>query len=249
MISFRKLCERLPYSFIFLDFYRDFHSATAIGDRMYVFGGRCVRNNWIDQSDEYYENTISYYDVATNTWERPNVVMGDLVPEGRRSHSALNLDGHLMIFGGYNSATGVHKNDMWLFNVDSNVWTQIQAFGEGPEPRRRQAMCMVGTKVYLFGGTSPYSGPPILYTQEQLDNMPEEWRTGEMKLIDHSDLHVLDLNPSLKTLAMVHILKCFEGRTLEGLELPKDVLSDLNAMHASNTISSPLPIQSVLMSG
>jgi hypothetical protein len=42
--------------------YRDFHSATAIGDCMYVFGGRCDNGTWpgAGQSTEYYPNTISY---------------------------------------------------------------------------------------------------------------------------------------------------------------------------------------------
>ena len=42
--------------------YRDFHSATAIGDCMYVFGGRCDNGNWPGQlqNAEYYPNTVSY---------------------------------------------------------------------------------------------------------------------------------------------------------------------------------------------
>ena len=42
--------------------YRDFHSATAIGDCMFIFGGRCDQGNWPGQgqSTEYYPNTVSY---------------------------------------------------------------------------------------------------------------------------------------------------------------------------------------------
>ena len=42
--------------------YRDFHSATAIGDCMYVFGGRCDNGNWPgpQQNTEYYPNSVSY---------------------------------------------------------------------------------------------------------------------------------------------------------------------------------------------
>ena len=42
--------------------YRDFHSATAIGDCMYVFGGRCDNGQWpgAGQSTEYYPDTVSY---------------------------------------------------------------------------------------------------------------------------------------------------------------------------------------------
>ena len=42
--------------------YRDFHSATAIGDCMYVFGGRCDNGHWPgpQQNTEYYPNSVSY---------------------------------------------------------------------------------------------------------------------------------------------------------------------------------------------
>ncbi len=40
--------------------------------------------------------------------------------------------------------------------------------------RRRQALCRVGSKIYLFGGTSPYNGPPLFFTPEQLSMLPQQ---------------------------------------------------------------------------
>ena len=37
---------------------------------------------------------------------------------GRRSHSAINLNGKLLIFGGYNGRTKEHKNDLWLLDPE-----------------------------------------------------------------------------------------------------------------------------------
>ena len=74
--------------------------------------------------------------------------------------------------------------------------------------RRRQALVKVGTKLFLFGGTSPYFGPPLYFTPEQLELLPqsaEEDTTN--KLMDHNDLHVLDMNPSLKTLCLMAIIE------------------------------------------
>ena len=49
--------------------YRDFHSATAIGDCMYIFGGRCDNGQWpgAGQSTEYYPDSVSYLVSTSDT--------------------------------------------------------------------------------------------------------------------------------------------------------------------------------------
>merc|ERR1711894_533633 len=89
--------------------YRDFHSATAIGDCMYVFGGRCDNGNWPaqGQSTEYYPDTVSYLDIKSNKWITPHIPHP--LPSGRRSHSALNLNNTLLVFGGYDGTNNGKK--------------------------------------------------------------------------------------------------------------------------------------------
>jgi hypothetical protein len=43
---------------------------------------------------------VCYLDTVTLHWHSP--ITHPPLPIGRRSHSALNLDGKLLIFGGYN---------------------------------------------------------------------------------------------------------------------------------------------------
>ena len=65
--------------------WRDFHTTTAIGTTMYVFGGRCDVGGDQFTNKEIYCNRIMSFDTLTNTWTRltsPNA------PSGRRSHSA-----------------------------------------------------------------------------------------------------------------------------------------------------------------
>lgn len=69
--------------------YTDFHTGTAIGNRMYVFGGRSDRAAPNTSEQDYYPNDIMYLDTDTCMWVSP-VVNGD-VPRGRRSHSACEL--------------------------------------------------------------------------------------------------------------------------------------------------------------
>ena len=58
-------------------------------------------------------------------------------------------------------------------------WSQQNFPGHCPSPRRRQCACVVNSKVYFFGGTSPK-------TPEKISD--EE----ESALVDRSDLYILD---------------------------------------------------------
>ncbi|XP_030742764.1 kelch domain-containing protein 3 isoform X2 [Echinops telfairi] len=159
--------------------WRDFHSATMLGSHMYVFGGRADRFGPFHSNNEIYCNRIRVFDTRTEAWlDCPPT---PVLPEGRRSHSAFGYNGELYIFGGYNARLNRHFHDLWKFNPVSFTWKKIEPKGKGPCPRRRQCCCIVGDKIVLFGGTSP---------------SPEEGLGDEFDLIDHSDLHILDFNPS-----------------------------------------------------
>ena len=79
-------------------------------------------------------------------WHSPSV---ENPPMGRRSHSALNYDGKLLIFGGYNSRESQHFNDLWLYDPKIMRWIEWSPHNTElrPNPRRRQAMCLVGESV------------------------------------------------------------------------------------------------------
>lgn len=134
--------------------FRDFHSASAIGSYMYVFGGRGDLNGPYGSHNEEYCSDIIYFDVESNRWHKP-VTTGD-IPKGRRSHSSFIVNGMLYIFGGYNGLTEEHFNDLHCFNPRTCEWKQIQPHGKPPVRRRRQSCIPINNKVYIFGGTSPW---------------------------------------------------------------------------------------------
>uniref|UniRef100_A0A8B9Z6B0 Kelch domain containing 3 n=1 Tax=Buteo japonicus TaxID=224669 RepID=A0A8B9Z6B0_9AVES len=182
--------------------WRDFHSATIIGTKMYVFGGRADRFGPFHSNNEIYCNRIKVFDTETNSWldSPPTPVL----PEGRRSHSAFSYNGELYVFGGYNARLNRHFHDLWKFNPVSLSWRKIEPKGKGPCPRRRQCCCRVGDKIILFGGTSP---------------SPEEGMGDEFDLMDHSDLYILDFSPSLKTLCKLAVIQY----SLDQSCLPHDI--------------------------
>lgn len=208
---------------------RDFHSATAIGHYMYIFGGRSGRiAHFYANNEEQYCNQVMRFDTITQTWNELKGV--GQVPQGRRSHSAFIFKGRMYVFGGYNGVMSHHFADLHSFDPISYTWSVVRARGKGPCPRRRQCCCIVGQKIYLFGGTSPNPNEPQPYMRLR----PDE--TSETQLVDHNDLHILDFSPSLKTLCEVKVLEYRLNQSC----LPVDIRWELAAMTTQNLISRPL---------
>lgn len=172
----------------------------------------------------WWWNTYQYnISNSTETWSKPETVNS---PIGRRSHSAFVYNGQLYIFGGYNGLLGEHYNDLWCFNPATNVWSRVVTHGKeagcgmgigvGPSPRRRQSCCLIGSKLYLFGGTSPIG-------ESSRIEYPES------RLKDQNDLHILDFSSSLETLSKLAIIK----HQLDTTYLPASVQYDVEVIRGN----------------
>ncbi|GFO17289.1 kelch domain-containing protein 3 [Plakobranchus ocellatus] len=203
--------------------WRDFHTSTAIGTTMYVFGGRCDVGGDQFTNHEIYCSKVMTFDTLTNSWARPPQPSPNS-PVGRRSHSAFEYKGNIYIFGGYNGRMEVHFNDLYCLEPSTLQWTRLKIPGNYPSPRRRQCACVVGSKVYFFGGTSPR------VPKEKTETSTVQ---SDADLIDRSDLFILDFEPSLKTLASLVIIE----HNLDRECLPHDLRWELAAMSTDNTIS------------
>ncbi|CAH1792212.1 unnamed protein product [Owenia fusiformis] len=199
--------------------WRDFHSATGIGDKMYIFGGRSDKAGSIHTNNEMYCNKMQIFDTVTCSWSEPATT--GCTPIGRRSHSAFLYYNKLYIFGGYNGLHDLHLRDLHCFDPALNHWSFVTVQGQGPCPRRRQCCCVVGDRVFLFGGTSPCKVP--------MENT-------EFDLMDLSDLYVLDLMPTLRTLCLVAALDFKLNTDI----LPMEIRWELAAMTTNSNISRPL---------
>jgi len=203
--------------------YRDFHSATAIDNRMFVFGGRGDQSAPHHSTMELYCNSIVYLDVVERKWHKP-VTVGKL-PVGRRSHSAFVYKDQIYIFGGFNSIKGEHFNDLHRFNPYTMTWQRLEPLGEAPSKRRRQSCVVSGNRMFLFGGTSPANE-----NDELLDHFVDI--DPESRLNDHDDLHVLEFEPSLRTLCLMKVIR----HQLDTTYLPEVLKLELHAMTTNNTI-------------
>ncbi|GBP31645.1 Kelch domain-containing protein 3 [Eumeta japonica] len=159
--------------------HRDFHTAVAYGNRMYVFGGRGdVSNSSFTTDEEVYCPELFYLDIVEEKWYK--IIPYGKEPQGRRSHSAWLYNNEMYIFGGYNGNAKVHFNDLHKYSIEEN---------KCPCPH----MCSKHVT--------------------QSDDNPE-------RLVDNSDLHILDFSPTLETLAIVAVL----NNNLDQSCLPQTIL-------------------------
>ncbi|KRZ37152.1 Kelch domain-containing protein 3, partial [Trichinella pseudospiralis] len=203
--------------------WRDFHTATVIGDRMYVFGGRSDEAAPYHSNVERYPTDLFYLDLSTFTWHEVQTT-GER-PTGRRSHSAWEHSGCLYIFGGYNGLTNHHSNSVYRFNPNSSKWEKLKPGGCPPTPRRRQCCVKIGSKVYIFGGTSPQF--PVSHYYRIV---------GPNELYDLSDLYILDMNPTLETLCMESLLN--RKAVIKKSEIPKILWKKYQAILIGKDVSN-----------
>ncbi|KAL3212233.1 hypothetical protein MRX96_036059 [Rhipicephalus microplus] len=117
---------------------------------------------------------------------------------------------------------------MHKYDPETSCWSQVKIQREGPCARRRQCCCMVGDRLFLFGGTSP---TPNQIARQRM----EEFDPNDLTLMDHSDLHVLDFAPTLKTLCLLAVIDA----RMDISHLPQDIRWEISAMTTNNSISRP----------
>lgn len=205
---------------------RDFHSAVCLNDRMYVFGGREQGSPSSELFElEFYSNKMWYLNLQTFRWHL--CATHGAVPPGRRSLSMVVYKEKIYIFGGFNSLKREHYNVLHEFDPQTCIWREVKALGKRPCRRRRQACCVVGDRLFIFGGTSPQLKPIT-------DNV--NYRDDD-RLVDLSDMHVFDFQPTLKTLAILAVKKY----NLDDSILPVHLKSEIINMFLPNKISVNRP--------
>ncbi|EDW56407.1 GM16906 [Drosophila sechellia] len=172
---------------------------------MYIFGG------FVDEINELSSDVHSF---NLDTMEWRYVQTFGVPPSYRDFHSSPGgdllsrdrLPGH-KVFGGYNGLLDQQFNDLYTFDSRTKLWNLIRANGKAATAQRGQCAIVIGTRMFLFGFTSPRSGSSsslaaVSPTQEAGRVLPPS-----AALIDYSDLHVLDFESTLKTLATMVVLK------------------------------------------
>ncbi|EPS71470.1 hypothetical protein M569_03290, partial [Genlisea aurea] len=122
---------------------RDSHSATTVGDKLFIFGGTDGKRPL---------NDLHVLDTASNSWIFPSV-RGD-VPEPREGHSAALIGKKLFIFGGCgkfeNSET--YYDDLYILDTETFSWKRVYYSGTPPSKRDSHTCSSWKNKIIVIGG-------------------------------------------------------------------------------------------------
>lgn len=132
------------------------HSASVLGDRMYIFGGW----NGMEYCSSGFLYDAKAMEIAVHQTTDQNV------PTGRRDHACVLVNDTMFLFGGWNCLE--QFNDVWtldtcehnllltglwvLICVPAWKWNWLKCSGSIPIARRGHTASAVGPYIFVFGG-------------------------------------------------------------------------------------------------
>jgi N-acetylneuraminic acid mutarotase len=126
---------------------RQFHTASIIDDKMYIFGGG---------DGKYWLNDLLVFHLKTYEWVGPVETKGR-APSGRLQHAAIVYDKKIFIFGGEPDRYR-QLNDLFYLDIrcqggsSKMTWYQPSTEGVPPTPRVSATGCLVDSEIFFFGG-------------------------------------------------------------------------------------------------
>uniref|UniRef100_A0A9I9CIL9 Acyl-CoA-binding domain-containing protein 4 n=1 Tax=Cucumis melo TaxID=3656 RepID=A0A9I9CIL9_CUCME len=124
---------------------RDSHSATAVGHKLFVYGGDC---------GDRYQGGVDMLDVHSLTWSKLSVQGSS--PGVRAGHAAVNIAtkaSHyavVYILGGVGDRQ--YYNDAWVLDLCTCSWTQLDTCGQQPQGRFSHTAVVADSDIAIYGG-------------------------------------------------------------------------------------------------
>jgi len=135
------------------------HTALIFDQKFYIFGGfdeDFASNTWT------YKNQTWRFDFATKEWKL--MAFG---PSARAFHTAVMDHGNhkMYMYGGANIPSDFSfidiYSDLWEYDIDRNVWTQIPELATNPGVRLAATMVLDGHHLYLTAGVNFVNPDPF----------------------------------------------------------------------------------------
>lgn len=130
------------------------HTAVAIGDYIYSFGGYCSNEDYrlLNTIDVHILNTqnLRWYQVPQRKNEYGLPLQYPEVPFQRYGHTSVAYKNRVYMWGGRNDETGC--NILFCFDTQTFQWTRPKVTGDVPGVRDGHSACIIGHFMYIFGG-------------------------------------------------------------------------------------------------
>ncbi|KAI9756110.1 MAG: hypothetical protein M4579_003997 [Chaenotheca gracillima] len=213
------------------------HTASVVGDRIYIFGGRGAGDSLLEE-----DGRVWFFDTLTARWGHLDPLPDTPFPPGRSYHAAaanehplpnaLNSSGDgtsplpphhgtLLVHAG-RPATGERLNDLWSFDIPSLTWARL---ADAPGlPRGGPSLVFAQNRLYRFGGFDGESeiGGSVDTLDFAVSTFDDQSGTGDMALTPLSDgWESLKppassddaLVPGPRSVAAMHALTTGQGRS------------------------------------
>ena len=139
------------------------HSAVALNNSFYIFGGTDENNR---------RNDLYRFDLPTKTWTLLSAVTGE-IPTPRSGSRGQGYQGSLYFYGGYTKKDGEYFGDLYRFDIGLMEWRRLNS---EPAPRADHTLALYEDCLYVFGGYDGKNRFNDLYEYRISDN---QWQRLE----------------------------------------------------------------------
>jgi len=146
---------------------RSYHTASVIGQKVYIFGGN-------DGAKRL--NDLWIIDTKRMQWQK--IYANGPIPKERSGHTCSVIGDNLWIFGGVTGGGKIHLNDVWILDTVAMEWRIVTPSGPKPRERSGHSAATIGDKIYIFGG---YDGEGRLDDIWILDTTNIKWKQPGIK--------------------------------------------------------------------
>ncbi|KAL2490161.1 Uncharacterized protein Adt_25789 [Abeliophyllum distichum] len=118
---------------------RDSHSAVAVGNRLFVYGG---------DSGDRYQRDVNVFDMNTLTWSKLDAHGPS--PGARAGHASVSIGTKVYVIGGVGDKQ--YYKDVWVLDVITSSWIQLDVCLQKPQGRFSHTATVTNSGIAIFGG-------------------------------------------------------------------------------------------------
>uniref|UniRef100_A0A1J3EYD8 tRNA wybutosine-synthesizing protein 2/3/4 n=2 Tax=Noccaea caerulescens TaxID=107243 RepID=A0A1J3EYD8_NOCCA len=137
------------------------HTASMVGDLMFVIGGRADPLNIL--------NDVWMLDISKCEWSLQKCIGSEFPP--RHRHAAASVGSEVYIFGGLNNDKIL--SSLHLLDTKDLQWKEVEQRGQWPCARHSHDMVAYGSQIFMFGG---YNGEKVLDDLYSFDVQSCTWK-------------------------------------------------------------------------
>lgn len=137
------------------------HTASLVGDLMFVIGGRTGPDKIL--------NDVWSFDTTKNCWKL--LQCGGSVFPPRHRHAAAVMGSNIYVFGGLDN--DIIFSSFFILDTVNLHWKEIPVSGDWPYARHSHAMVASDSRIFMFGG---YDGGKALGDMYSFDVQMSQWK-------------------------------------------------------------------------